>query len=200
MVNRHIAAAATRRISNAVVHHLLPETESNSTAAGVRDNRESLAVLVLSRKGTPPIRGPLTARPVVHYAHHACVGNLWTTARPDQENALFTTAGNCRAGRRAALWGSRTVPLALTWASNAARWYSLMRPPRTGRPLIRSWERSVSGRGGLGAASVVVGEDGPQVLLAEDQHLAGDPGPGGENEAFCVNVRVRALGAGSSRP
>ena len=49
------------------------------------------------------------------------------------------------------LWGARTRPLALTWAFYAARWYSLMRPPRTGRRLIRFWERlavGLSGRGG----------------------------------------------------
>jgi hypothetical protein len=48
------------------------------------------------------------------------------------------------------LRGFRTRPLVLTWAY-AARSYSLMRPPRTGRRRIRAWERSAgrwSGRGG----------------------------------------------------
>jgi hypothetical protein len=35
----------------------------------------------------------------------------------------------------------------------AARSYSLMRPPRTGRRLIRSWERSVTGWSGRGGRS-----------------------------------------------
>jgi len=38
------------------------------------------------------------------------------------------------------LWGSETRSVALAWAY-AARWYSLMRPPRTGRRWIRSRER-----------------------------------------------------------
>jgi hypothetical protein len=35
----------------------------------------------------------------------------------------------------------------------AARSYSLMRPPRTGRRLIRSWERSAAGWSGRGGRS-----------------------------------------------
>ena len=35
----------------------------------------------------------------------------------------------------------------------AARSYSLMRPPRTGRRLIRSWERSATGWSGRGGRS-----------------------------------------------
>ena len=35
----------------------------------------------------------------------------------------------------------------------AARSYSLMRPPRTGRRLIRSWERSAGGWSGCGGCS-----------------------------------------------
>ena len=79
----------------------------------------------------------------------------------------------------------------------AARSYSLMRPPRTGRRWIRSWERSATGWSGrdraelaaaMGAAPVVVGlvlsQDGPQVPLAEDQYPVGDLRPGGEHEPF----------------
>jgi hypothetical protein len=35
----------------------------------------------------------------------------------------------------------------------AARSYSLMRPPRTGRRLVLSWERSATGRSGRGGRS-----------------------------------------------
>jgi transposase len=50
------------------------------------------------------------------------------------------------------LWGSRTRPPVLTWASTRlAR--SLMRPPRMGRRLIRFQERSAMGRSGLGGRS-----------------------------------------------
>src|ERR1039458_9159331 len=90
-----------------------------------------------------------------------------------------------------------------------------MRPPRTGRRWIRSWVRSAtgwSGRGGAGrggggraqlaaamrAASVVVslilGQDRPQMPLAEDQHPVSDLGPGGEHEPFRVSVRPWAAG------
>jgi hypothetical protein len=49
------------------------------------------------------------------------------------------------------LRGSRTRPCGLDLGFYATRSYSLMRPPRTDRRLIRSWERSAgrwSGRGG----------------------------------------------------
>jgi len=84
--------------------------------------------------------------------------------------------------------------------------YSLMRPPRTGRRLIRSWERSATGWSGRGgrrwrlrwAPSVVVrlvlGEDCSQMPRAEDQHAVGDLGPGGEHEPFRISVRARASG------
>ncbi len=76
----------------------------------------------------------------------------------------------------------------------AARSYSLMRPPRTGRRLIRSREvcDGVVGPGrpelatAVGASSVVVpgvlGENRPQVPSAEDEHAVGDLGPGGEHD------------------
>jgi hypothetical protein len=89
----------------------------------------------------------------------------------------------------------------------AARSYSLMRPPRTGQRLIRSWERSATGVVGPGRAklaaamrppSVVMGlipgQDGPQVPRAEDEHRVGDLCPGGEHEPFRVSVRTRAAG------
>jgi hypothetical protein len=55
----------------------------------------------------------------------------------------------------------------------AARSYSLMRPPPVvvGRVLV---------------------QDGPQMPLAEDQHLVGDVGPGGEYEPLRIIVRPRA--------
>jgi hypothetical protein len=39
------------------------------------------------------------------------------------------------------VWGSRTRPLVLTWASMRPAHTRLMRPPRTGQRLIRSWEK-----------------------------------------------------------
>jgi len=41
---------------------------------------------------------------------------------------------------------------------------------------------------------LVLGQDGPQVPLAEDQHPVGDLGPGGEHEPFRVGIRARAPG------
>jgi hypothetical protein len=87
----------------------------------------------------------------------------------------------------------------------AARSYSLMRPPRTGRRLICFWERSAAGWPGRAklAASVrsssvvvlgILGEDRPQVAFTEDQHAVGDLGPGCEDEPFGVGVRPRASG------
>jgi hypothetical protein len=40
----------------------------------------------------------------------------------------------------------------------------------------------------------VLGQDRPQMPLAEDQHPVGDLGPGGEHEAFRVCVRSWAAG------
>jgi hypothetical protein len=78
-------------------------------------------------------------------------------------------------------------------------------PPRTGRRLIRSWERSATDSPGraelaaaMGSSSVVVpgvlGEDRPQVAFTEDQHPLGDLGPGGERETFRMGIRARASG------
>ena len=84
-----------------------------------------------------------------------------------------------------------------------ARSYSLMRPPRTGRRLIRSREGPAigwSGREGgltaaMGSSSVVVGlelsQDRPQVAVTEDQHPVGDLRPGGEHEPFGAGDRAR---------
>ena len=86
----------------------------------------------------------------------------------------------------------------------AARSYSLMRPPRTVRRLIRSWEVNdgVVGPGrpelsaAMGAPPVVVGrivgQDQPQMPFAEDQHPVGDFGPGCEHEPFRISIRARA--------
>jgi len=40
----------------------------------------------------------------------------------------------------------------------------------------------------------VLGQDRPQVPLAEDQHAVGDLGPGGEHEPFRITVRTRVAG------
>jgi hypothetical protein len=48
----------------------------------------------------------------------------------------------------------------------------------------------------MGSPSVVVpdilGQDQPQMPLAEDQHPVGDLGPGGEHEPFRISIRARA--------
>jgi hypothetical protein len=51
----------------------------------------------------------------------------------------------------------------------------------------------------------VLGQDRPQMPLAEDQHPVGDLGPGGEHEAFRVCVAphrqlhpIRMIGTGAS--
>jgi hypothetical protein len=55
----------------------------------------------------------------------------------------------------------------------------------------------------MGATSVVVGlvlgQDRPQLPLAEDQHPVGDLRPGGEHESFRISIRA-GLRAGFSRP
>jgi hypothetical protein len=98
----------------------------------------------------------------------------------------------------------------------AARSYSLMSPPRTGRRLILSVARSATGgRAGraelaaaMGAPSVVVrlvlGQDRPQMPLAENQHPVADFGPGGEHEPFRISVAphrqlhpIRMIGTGA---
>jgi hypothetical protein len=53
----------------------------------------------------------------------------------------------------------------------AAGSYSLMRPPRTG------WR-------------LVLGQDRPQVPLADGQHPVGDLGPGGEHEPLRESIRL----------
>ena len=42
--------------------------------------------------------------------------------------------------------------------------------------------------------SLVLGQDRPQVPLAEDQHPVGDLGPGGKHEPFRIGIRARATG------
>ena len=90
--------------------------------------------------------------------------------------------------------GFQNLPTRLDLGFYAARSYSLMRPPRTGRGLIRrreSGDRVIRpGRpelaAAVGSSSVVVGfilgQDRPQVPLAEDEHPVGDLGPCGEHE------------------
>jgi hypothetical protein len=41
-------------------------------------------------------------------------------------------------------------------------------------------------------AGLVLGQDRPQKLFAEDEHPVGDLGPGGEHEPFRVSVLARA--------
>jgi hypothetical protein len=43
-------------------------------------------------------------------------------------------------------------------------------------------------------AGLILGQDGLQMPLTEDQHPVGDLCPGGEHESFRVGVRLRALG------
>src|ERR1700745_2018335 len=42
--------------------------------------------------------------------------------------------------------------------------------------------------------ALILGQDRPQMPLAEDEHLVGDLGPGGEHEPFRVSVRAWAAG------
>ena len=79
----------------------------------------------------------------------------------------------------------------------------LRRPPRTGRRLIRSRERSgdrvIGPRraefpAAMGSSSVVValvlGHHDAQVSFAEDQHPVGHLRPGGEHKPFGISVRL----------
>jgi hypothetical protein len=50
----------------------------------------------------------------------------------------------------------------------------------------------------MGSSSVVMGlilgQDGPQVSLAEDKYPVGDLSPGGEHESLRIGIRLRAAG------
>jgi len=53
--------------------------------------------------------------------------------------------------------------------------------------------------------ALVLGQDRPQMPFAEDEHLVGDLGPGGEHEPFGVSVAphrqlhpIRTIGTGAS--
>jgi hypothetical protein len=95
----------------------------------------------------------------------------------------------------------------VTWAEqqfHAARSYSLIKPPRTGRHLIRSWLRFATGVGWLWRAKFagavrpstvvpdVLREHHMQVPLAEDQHAVGEFGSDRAYEPFGETVRPRA--------
>ncbi len=114
----------------------------------------------------------------------------------------------------AALRGHRLVtPVGFqNWATGldlgfyAAHSYSLMRPPRTARRLIWSWERSATGgrarSGGAGGCdggvalvvAGVLGKDAAQMAFAEDQHPVGDLGSDREHEPLRIGIRAGALG------
>ena len=66
-----------------------------------------------------------------------------TRVRPEHE-LLVDGSPITSAANPLKLWGSRARPLLLTWPFYAARSYSLIRPPRTGRRLIRSLEKSAA--------------------------------------------------------
>jgi hypothetical protein len=82
----------------------------------------------------------------------------------------------------------------------AARSYSLISPPRTGRRLIRWWSRR--GAGEVAALDVayghcsggVPGKDVPQVPLAEYQDAVSELASNGQDEAFGEAVRSRLSG------
>jgi hypothetical protein len=59
-------------------------------------------------------------------------------------------AANVHAAWRLALVGFQNSATGLDLGFYAAHSYSLIRPPRTGRRLIRSWERSATGWSGRG--------------------------------------------------
>ena len=99
----------------------------------------------------------------------------------------------------------------------AACAYSLIRPPRTGfrriRPASMSVSRAVSvtfaGGDALGDALVrpgvvvvrlVLGQDGAQVRLAEDQHAVQELATQGADEAFADRVHPRRLDSAAQDP
>ena len=94
---------------------------------------------------------------------------------------------------------------------HATRSYSLIKPCRTGRRLMRSLLRSATGwvgRGGrkvtgtVGSTVVVANvspknvfpKHYPQMLLTEDQHAIGEFSSDGADEPFSETVRLRATG------
>jgi hypothetical protein len=71
-------------------------------------------------------------------------------------------------------------------------------PENTGGTAVKDHEvgNSVAGAGGAGGCDgppsavvgLVLGQDRPQMPLAEDQHPVGDLRPGGEHESFRISV------------
>jgi hypothetical protein len=104
------------------------------------------------------------------------------------------------------LWGFRTRPSALTWALGCPLvfTYEAAKDGTALDPLLGKVGDRVVGPGraelaaAMGTTSVVMGlvlgQDCPQVPLAEDQHPVGDLGPGREYEPFRIGVRARAAG------
>jgi hypothetical protein len=100
------------------------------------------------------------------------------------------------------LLGSRTRPPVLTWALCGPLIFAeeAAEDGPTPDPRLGEVGGRVVGPGraelsaAMGAPSVVVGrilgQDRPQVPLAEDQHPVGDLGPGGEHEPFRISVRA----------
>ena len=104
------------------------------------------------------------------------------------------------------LWGVRSRPLVLAWAlcgslvlvDEAAEYGPALDPllGEVGDRMIGPGRAQLAAAVGPPPVVVgrVLGQDGPQVPLAEDQHPVSDLGPGGEHESFRVTVRARAPG------
>ena len=102
------------------------------------------------------------------------------------------------------LWGSKTRPPVLTWALCGP--LVLVDEAAEDRPTLDPLPGEVGDRvvgpgraelpAAVGAPPVVMGrilgQDRLQMPFAEDQHLVGDLGPGGEHEPFRITVRPRA--------
>jgi hypothetical protein len=104
---------------------------------------------------------------------------------------------------KASLWGFKTRSLALTWALCGALVLAdeAAEDGSTLDPVLGEVRGRVVGPGraelpaAMGPPAVVVGrvliQDRPQMPLAEDQHLVGELGPGGEHEPFRITVGAR---------
>jgi hypothetical protein len=101
--------------------------------------------------------------------------------------------------------GFQNSPTGPDLAVYAARSYSLMRPAEDGAALDLLAGQVCDGVVGPGRAELaaamrsppvvmgfILGQDRPQMPLAEDEHPVGDLGPGGEHEPFRISVRARA--------
>jgi hypothetical protein len=120
---------------------------------------------------TPHISGSSLSAQARYAAGTREILECWFENRPIREEYLIVQGGQLAGagdlgrpwpGQRAQSWrvlrqappvGFQNSATGLELRFYAARSYSLMRPPRTGRRLIRSWERSATGWSGRGGWS-----------------------------------------------